>query len=288
MELLGLAYVGLSTAKLDEWEAFATEVLATPVSRDNGRLRARMDERVYRFDIREADDEGLAWLAWDAGTAEDLGGWERYLGERGVATRHGSAEECAERKVMGLISFSDPGGLRNEIVYGQEADFRPLEFARPMGGYLTGDLGMGHAVIGVADYQANFDFYVDTLGFRVSDIFGGFIAFLHCNPRHHSLALVHSDEPGLRHVMMEVHTLDDLGYAMDAAYKRDLITQTLGRHTNDHAVSFYMRTPSGWDIEYGWSGIHVDDEVWAVRQLVGPTSLWGHQKIAAPELVAPH
>jgi hypothetical protein len=122
----------------------------------------------------------------------------------------------------------------------------------------------------------------------VSDIFRGFIAFLHCNPRHHSLALVESDDPGLRHVMMEVHTLDDLGFAMDQAYERDVVTQTLGRHTNDRAVSFYMRTPSGWDIEYGWSGQHVDDEVWAVRQLVGPPSLWGHQKIAALELVAPH
>ena len=47
-----------------------------------------------------------------------------------------------------------------------------------------------------------------------------------------------------------------------------------------------VRTPSGWDIEYGWSGQHVDDEVWAVRQLVGPTSLWGHQKMQGREVLA--
>jgi Glyoxalase/Bleomycin resistance protein/Dioxygenase superfamily len=89
-------------------------------------------------------------------------------------------------------------------------------------------------------------------------------------------------------VLMAVPKLDDLGFALDQAYEREVVTQTLGRHTNDRAVSFYMQTPSGWDIEYGWSGQHVDDEVWAVRQLVGPPSLWGHQKIAALELVAPH
>jgi extradiol dioxygenase len=288
MELLGLAYVGLNTAKPDEWEDFAHEVLATPTTREDDRLLLRMDERVYRFDVRNAAEDSLGWLGWEVGSADELAAWETHLAKQGVQAKRASVEERTDRKVLDFIWFHDPGGIRNEISYGQGADFRPLEFARPMEGYLTGDLGMGHAVVGVEDYQANYDFYVDTLGFRVSDIFRGFIAFLHCNPRHHSLALVESDSPGLRHVMMEVHTLDDLGFAMDAAYARDIVTQTLGRHTNDRAVSFYMRTPSGWDIEYGWSGQHVDDEIWAVRQLVGPPSLWGHQKIAALELAPPH
>jgi 2,3-dihydroxybiphenyl 1,2-dioxygenase len=288
MELLGLAYVGCISAKLDEWEDFAQNVLATPTARENGRLLLRMDERVYRFDIRESDEDGLGWLGWEAGSADEVAVWEAHLTKQGVPVERATPEERSDRKVLDFIWFLDPGGIRNEISYGQGADFRPIEFARPMEGYLTGELGMGHAVVGVKDYRANYDFYVDTLGFRVSDIFRGFIAFLHCNPRHHSLALVESDDPGLRHVMMEVHTLDDLGFAMDAAYEREIVTQTLGRHTNDRAVSFYMTTPSGWDIEYGWSGQHVDDEVWAVRQLVGPPSLWGHQKIAALELAPPH
>jgi extradiol dioxygenase len=288
MELLGLAYVGLTSQKLDEWAEFSSSILATPSTQENGRLLIRMDERMYRFDVREGSGETLAWLGWEVGSADELAAWEKHLTAKGVPVQRGSADDCADRKVVDLLSFEDPGGIRNEIIYGQEADFRPLEFTRPMEGYLTGELGMGHAVIGVKDYRANYDFYVDTLGFRVSDIFRGFIVFLHCNPRHHSLALVESDDPGLRHVMMEVHTLDDLGFAMDQAYEREVVTQTLGRHTNDRAVSFYLRTPSGWDIEYGWSGQHVDDEVWAVRQLVGPPSLWGHQKIAALELVAPH
>jgi 2,3-dihydroxybiphenyl 1,2-dioxygenase len=286
MELLGLAYVGVGTAKIDEWEAFASDVLATPTAREGDRLLVRMDERLYRYDIRESDDENLAWLGWEVGSADSLAAWKEHLTKSGVDVEQGDAALRADRKVVDLIWFTDPGGIRVEISYGQEADFRPIEFTRPMEGYLTGDLGMGHAVIGVTDYRANYDFYVDTLGFRVSDIFRGFIAFLHCNPRHHSLALVESDTPGLRHVMMEVHTLDDLGFAMDAAYQRDIVTQTVGRHTNDQAVSFYMQTPSGWDIEYGWSGQHVDDEIWAVRQLVGPPSLWGHQKLAAVDIAA--
>ena len=154
-----------------------------------------------------------------------------------------------------------------------------------MSGYLTGEMGMGHAVIGVKNYKECFDFYVNTLGFQVSDTFKNFIAFLHCNPRHHSLALVETDEPGLRHIMLETNTIDDVGLAMDIAKKRGELTRTLGRHTNDKAVSFYVETPGGWEIEYGWSGLQVDDEVWIVRQLAGPTALWGHELVGGRELM---
>jgi catechol 2,3-dioxygenase-like lactoylglutathione lyase family enzyme len=144
---------------------------------------------------------------------------------------------------------------------------------------------MGHAVIGVRNYRQAFDFYVNTLGFRVSDTFKNFIAFLHCNPRHHSLALVETDEPGLRHIMLETRSIDDVGAAIDIAKKRGELTRTLGRHTNDKAVSFYVETPGGFEIEYGWSGLQLDDEVAIVRQLAGPTSLWGHELVGGRELM---
>ena len=52
----------------------------------------------------------------------------------------------------------------------------------------------------------------------------------------------------------------------------------------DRAVSFYLRTPSGWEIEYGWSGLEVEPETWSARQLVGATSLWVHKQITANEI----
>jgi 2,3-dihydroxybiphenyl 1,2-dioxygenase len=155
-----------------------------------------------------------------------------------------------------------------------------------MEGYLTGDLGMGHAVIGVADLEANLRFYTEVLGFRISDLFKDKMAFLHCNPRHHSLALVQSDAPGLRHIMLEVRSLDDVGMTLDIGIQRGAVTRRLGRHTNDEAVSFYLETPSGWEIEFGWAGFQVDDANWSVRQIAGATSLWGHQPIDGRESFA--
>jgi 2,3-dihydroxybiphenyl 1,2-dioxygenase len=286
MDIRALSYVAVEVTDLDAWERFGTEFLGTPSTRlGDDRLLLRMDERSYRFDIRRGGTDRLLWLGWEVSTKADHEAAVGELRSAGVEVVSGTSEEAKERGVVELAAFHDPAGNRNELFYGQEADFRPLVLTRPMEGYLTGELGMGHAVIGVTNYAECVDFYVGTLGFRVSDTFKGFIAFLHCNPRHHSLALVGTDKPGLRHIMLETRSIDDVGLAIDIAQQGGYLSRMLGRHTNDKAVSFYAETPSGWEIEYGWSGLQVDDEVWIVRQLIGPTSLWGHEPIGGRERI---
>ncbi|MEV7045368.1 VOC family protein [Amycolatopsis sp. NPDC051061] len=285
MRIRSLAYVGLSTRELAAWETFAADVLGLPGERaDDGRLLLRMDERAYRFDVRRGESEALSWLGWEVASAADLAALEHELAAAGVAVTRATAAECADRRVAGMAWLEDPSGLRHELFYGQEADFRPLRLTRTLAGYRTGEHGMGHAVVGVTNYAETLAFLVDTLGFGVSDTFKGFIAFLHCNPRHHSIALVETDEPGLRHIMLETTTLDDVGSTIDVAYDRRIVTRTLGRHTNDRAVSFYLETPSGWEIEYGWDGLDVDTADWSTRQLAGPTSLWGHHHVTGTEI----
>lgn len=39
--------------------------------------------------------------------------------------------------------------------------------------------------------------------------------------------------------------------------------------------SFYSDTPSGFQVEYGYGGRHVDDEKWQV-QYYRAASIWGH------------
>jgi 2,3-dihydroxybiphenyl 1,2-dioxygenase len=289
MDIRALSYVGIEATDLGKWASFGEELLGMPVTRpsdDDSRILLRMDERTYRFDIRAGATDRLLWMGWEMPSAAALEDAVRELGEAGIEITRGTAEESKERGIVDFVWLDDPAGNRLELFYGQEADFRPLVLTRPMDGYLTDEMGMGHAVIGVKNYRECFDFYVNTLGFRVSDTFKNFIAFLHCNPRHHSLALVETDEPGLRHIMLETRTIDDVGTAMDIAAKRGELTRTLGRHTNDKAVSFYIETPGGWEIEYGWSGQQVDDEVWIVRQLAGPTSLWGHELVGGREFMS--
>jgi 2,3-dihydroxybiphenyl 1,2-dioxygenase len=285
MRLRSLAYVGLVTKDLSAWASFGDEVLGLPCERvGEDRLLLRMDERTYRFDVRRGATDGLSWLGWEVATAADLLDVEAHLTAAGVAVHRATEQERADRGVAGLLWLLDPDGVRHEFSHGQEADFRTLRLTRALSGYRTGEFGMGHAVIGVARYAETLDFLVGTLGFRISDTFDNVIAFLHCNSRHHSIALVESDEPGLRHIMLETTSLDDVGATIDVCLRRGIVTRTLGRHSNDRAVSFYLTTPSGWEIEYGWDGLAVDQADWSERQLVGPTSLWGHQHVVGNEI----
>ena len=67
----------------------------------------------------------------------------------------------------------------------------------------TGEGGLGHIVLIVPDLEAATEFYVRLLGFRHSDdIESGLkLRFLHCNPRHHTVALVGCAEPPGRSIM---------------------------------------------------------------------------------------
>jgi hypothetical protein len=80
--------------------------------------------------------------------------------------------------------------------------------------------------------------------------------------------------------MLQLRSIDDVGATMYLVQDQGIeIAATLGRHTNDHMLSFYMRTPSGFEIEYGWGGREVDDASWHVQTHHAP-SIWGHRRAA--------
>jgi extradiol dioxygenase len=73
-------------------------------------------------------------------------------------------------------------------------------------------------------------------------------------------------------------TLDDVGYTLDRHHEAKApISMSLGKHTNDQMVSFYSRSPSGFDVEFGYSGRVVDEATWTVTQITKP-SFWGHRR----------
>jgi 2,3-dihydroxybiphenyl 1,2-dioxygenase len=189
--------------------------------------------------------------------------------------------------VTALARFRDPWGHVHELFCGAPTDFeRP--FASPAGvsGFRTEGLGMGHLLLTVPDHERAEDFYVKALGLRVTDRMdmgsGKGVVFLRAGPRHHSLALTDLlPEPGLHHFMIEGLRLEDVGRAWDRA--QDLgapIKMSLGQHANDPLLSFYAETPSGFDVEFGWNGLVIDESTWTVREFAGSGELWGHRGTA--------
>jgi 3,4-dihydroxy-9,10-secoandrosta-1,3,5(10)-triene-9,17-dione 4,5-dioxygenase len=250
-----------------------------------------MDDFPARLVIVPGPRDRLLASGWEVADRDALAAVRRAIADAGVAVKAGTPDELAARRVGEMLRFDDPAGNAVEVFCAAALEHRPA--VSPYGNrFVTGDMGMGHVVLPVAGAAgAALAFYTDVLGFRLRDsmrmpaeFIGGkpgdppaWFRFLGCCPRHHSLALAPMPaEAGIVHLMIEVAALDDVGRALDRCQRRKApVSASLGRHANDLMVSFYVRTPAGFDIEYGTDGRLVDDATWVSRETTA-VSLWGH------------
>jgi 2,3-dihydroxybiphenyl 1,2-dioxygenase len=283
-----LGYVGFRVKDVAAWRRIATDIMGFQVLL-GAATYLRVDDRHHRIALYPAADDGLAYCGWEAANASDFDALIARVCAAGVAVVPGSAAECADRRVSALAKFRDVNGFPMEIYTGPEdgADFVP---PKPISGFKTGAMGLGHLVLRCADREAGVAFYCDALGFRVTDTADLSTShlkatFLRCNARHHSLALTTASPESagrVSHLMVEANAIEDVGRAYELCQANGLpIWLSLGQHTNDRMVSFYLRSPSGFGLELGYGAIEIDDTVWQVSHwLTG--SHWGHKPSASP------
>lgn len=309
LPLGGLGYVGINAPDPLAWRDFATGIcglepalippgprasgmpIASPEAKGvsgDGSVFLKMDRRQWRLGIHPSENAGLAYLGFEVPLESDLEAATESIAQCGVEIRAGSPEECMARSVGALAVLKDPAGHRLEIFCRPIID-QPMKSPEGME-FLTDGLGMGHVVIYVPEIQTALDFYRNVLGFKRTDYMnfgpGGMgIHFLRCTRRHHSIALLQVGPPsGLQHLMLESTSLDGVGEALDRAMAAGVpISSGLGRHRNDKTVSFYMKGPSGFDVEIGWDGIMVDDD-WVEHEFAGGGDDWGHHGLDADSL----
>jgi 2,3-dihydroxybiphenyl 1,2-dioxygenase len=203
------------------------------------------------------------------------------------------ADAAASRRVGRLARTTAPWGPGLEVVVDMAEAPTPFASSLVPGGFLTRDVGFGHAVFATTAFEESHAFLTDGLGFRQSDWLEMEIAegielevrFFHCNARHHTVALARApfDLPQrLHHVMFELNERDDVGAAFDRAWAAELpIPNGLGRHDNDGMFSFYLQTPAGFQIEVGHGAKVVTDQ-WDENRRYDRISSWGHQPLRQP------
>ncbi len=290
MSISALGYVVVEASDLKAWADYGRNILGAEVNENDGALELRVDERAWRLRVEQGPLDDLKTIGFEASTPVEFADVLARLDQAKVAYSKDSALAKA-RGVVELATFVDPAGVTIEVFYGATQLFQK-PFVSPAGvqGFLTGDQGLGHIVVAVKDageYQA----FWSKLGFRLSDYIefspapgiSVNVNFMHCNPRHHTLAFAAVPAPKrIVHLMLQVNRLDDVGLALDRAKKSGVpLVWDIGRHTNDHMTSFYMATPSGWEFEYGWGAREIDDATWTVERH-DSMSVWGHGLMIDP------
>ena len=200
------------------------------------------------------------------------------------------ADLASARRVGRLARATAPWGTAVEVVLDLADAPTPFSSDLVPGGFLTDGVGFGHVVFATTAFDESLSFLTEGLGFEQSDWLEMELApgltlevrFLHCNARHHTVALARApfDLPQvLHHVMFEMNERDDVGAAFDRLWATDLgIPNGLGRHDNDGMFSFYLQTPAGFQVEVG-HGARVITDGWDDNRAYDAISAWGHQPL---------
>jgi catechol 2,3-dioxygenase-like lactoylglutathione lyase family enzyme len=182
-------------------------------------------------------------LAFQVAPGSDLGALRRGLSSAGIAA---DLQSDAAPGLHEQLVFRDPKGTAIEI-------FSEIDLLDEASGQRTiTPLKLGHLAFNVLDVKAITDFYVQHLGFRVSDWRAEIFAFLRCGPDHHSInfALSHTNAAKLHHVAFELKDWAEIERACDFLGKNEYrLMWGPGRHLIGHNVFTYHRDPDGQIIE---------------------------------------
>lgn len=290
LELAHLVVEVPDPPSLDETFGDVVGLVRGPDGPDGSRTW-RNDDRARRLIVREGPANDAVAVGFEVADAAALTAAAERLDAAGFPATADEALADA-RGVGSLVTASTPWGPTVELVVDPE---RTDDFASDLvpGGFLTRDVGFGHVVFATTAFDESLRFLLDGLGFVQSDWLSMELApgielevrFLHCNSRHHTVALARApfDLPqALHHVMFETNERDDVGAAFDRLWATDLgIPNGLGRHDNDGMFSFYLQTPAGFQVEVG-HGARVVGADWDDDRRYDVMSAWGHQALRTP------
>jgi 2,3-dihydroxybiphenyl 1,2-dioxygenase len=284
MSVKALGYLRVETEHTDAWVTLATSVLGMACGSNSAGVTAglRMDDRLQRLVLERGPKDGVAAIGWEVADEKTWTVVAERIEKAGVGVTELDPEAAAAVGARGVVRCLSPAGLPLEIFYGGHVE--PVEkFVSPLGvAFRTGELGMGHITVFVEEFDEELVFYHDVLGMHLRELIEVDldVAFLGCNPRQHAVGIARSPSGSFfDHVMIEVEELDDVGRAYDRCRSGAApVSMTLGRHWNDRMFSFYLITPSGFRIEYGWGGRLIDAADWSqvTQRGVGGGSVWGH------------
>lgn len=180
------------------------------------------------------------------------------------------------------VTFADPEGRTVEVSHGlAEHDVLPHDI---------GPDRLSHIVLNSTALHTSRDFYVDVLGFAISDTYEReLMIFLRCNALHHCVVLQPGEWTSLNHVAFEVESGDEVMKALGRMRKAGYDTiWGPGRHGPGGNVFCYFTDPVGNVIEYTAELLELD-ESWQPHEWARTpenADVWGTGGGITPEVIA--
>jgi catechol 2,3-dioxygenase-like lactoylglutathione lyase family enzyme len=111
---------------------------------------------------------------------------------------------------------------------------------------------LGHVVIGTTDLEPSKRFFMEGIGFKLSDAVMDRAFFLRCSEDHHNLLLQAAPVQFLHHTSWQVEDVDEIGLGAQSLLEKDPARHVwgFGRHYVGSNFFWYFRDPAGNFAEY--------------------------------------
>jgi catechol-2,3-dioxygenase len=234
-DFVGIHHVGLRVTDLDEaTERWSRQFGFTVRERHANSVYLRCAFEDYSLELVQADVPGF-----------DHAGWELRPGLKPAELGLGGEELERPGGRGASLYLKDPDGHGVEIVEWtpRESEFPDLaRLSSELPGYRPRKLG--HVNVVSDDVRRLSSFYVDELGFRVTDRLGDEGLWLHLNADHHVHAMLQRDTAHFHHFALELVDFGEMRVALDhlAQHGRWVIWGP-GRHGVAASLFAYIRIP---------------------------------------------
>ncbi|CAN0323932.1 unnamed protein product [Phaeothamnion confervicola] len=237
-----IGHASFVTPDVSRQVAYYTDVLGlTLVDRTSQAAYLAGTNDHHSVVIRHGEAPQCTHLSFQVSPLADLGEFERQVKAHGIKVER---TRDAEPSIPDMVVFDNPAGTKIQVYTERSASAQKFQ-----------DKGvvptkLGHVAFNVIDVKKVVTFYVDVLGFRVSDWMGDFFAFLRCGPDHHTINLVDSKRIRLNHIAFELRDWAHIQSACDYL-SRNGYPQIWGpgRHGIGHNIFAYHRDPDGQVVE---------------------------------------
>ena len=242
MRIKRLGHVGITVPDVRATVDFYERIMGMEVSqRDRDTVYLRCNEEHHCLAIFPGPSKQLHHLGLELASTYSLEEAATALREKGLTVFDPPAREPGHGPA---IRCYDPNGNVIEFYSGMDG------IADPLAPRETRVRKFGHITFLVTDLESSMKFYLEVLGFRLSDQMADQAAWIRCNQDHHGVALLASDLTGVHHYAYELSDWDALKRFCDNLWHNGgVVSWGLGRHGPGHNLFCYIGDNSGNIVE---------------------------------------
>ena len=217
-----------------------------------------------------ADHTGLGHIAFGAPSRRAVDELHRRWGEAGVELRSAPAALDALGGGYGFDAADPEGRVLRVVTEMLAADPRPEPTPVP--------IGITHVVLNTVDIDLLCGFYVDVLGFAVSDWSEHQMVFLRNGTDHHTIAFNQAEHSSVNHVAYELDSVDHFLAAVGRMKVGGVEPLWgIGRHGPGNNCFAYYGDPAGFVPELTAEVQQIDYPGWIPRvwqRIPSQSDLW--------------